>query len=374
MRLRRRPRYDTLQNETRRRGRAWGRWVYLLLVFGLVIWIFNLFFGELVYFQAEGIVLRDRVVIATQYPAEIADITVQEGDGVEKEEVIVELRSQEVEEKLASLYANFADVLARNTELQVRKNVIEAISPMAARNYNEARQARLASEELRSNGLLTASRRSELLTDEIDSAQLYTQVEAERQAISANLPDLEAAIGASQQALSRLRRTYANGVVEAPVTGIVGYLHVSDGSVVRAGEPLMEIFNGPPYVLAYVPSGALYELTAGDTIKISIGFNSFRGHVEHIYPVASQLPSEFQNTFQPVARAQVVRIEFEPGQATPTLFAKVALSAPGWPPAWLRRLFATTYSRSVGSLTDHVENISGSLLRMFGVVSKGDRP
>ncbi len=37
MRLRRRPRFDNLQNEVRKRGRAWGRWVYLALVAGLLL-------------------------------------------------------------------------------------------------------------------------------------------------------------------------------------------------------------------------------------------------------------------------------------------------------------------------------------------------
>jgi len=41
MRLCRRPRFDTLQNEVRKRGRSWGRWVYLALVGGLLRFSFN---------------------------------------------------------------------------------------------------------------------------------------------------------------------------------------------------------------------------------------------------------------------------------------------------------------------------------------------
>ena len=32
MRLRRRPRYDLLANEVRKRGTSWGRWLYLALI------------------------------------------------------------------------------------------------------------------------------------------------------------------------------------------------------------------------------------------------------------------------------------------------------------------------------------------------------
>jgi multidrug resistance efflux pump len=68
-------------------------------------------------------------------------------------------------------------------------------------------------------------------------------------------------IEASQNAIRRLTELYGDGVINSPVTGIVGSLHLSEGSVVREAEPLMEIFTGPPFVLAYVP--ALYNVQKG---------------------------------------------------------------------------------------------------------------
>lgn len=66
MRLHRRPRYDTLRNEARKRGRSWGRWIYLGLVAAFFAWLFDIFLGDLVYLRAEGLVMRDRVALATQ--------------------------------------------------------------------------------------------------------------------------------------------------------------------------------------------------------------------------------------------------------------------------------------------------------------------
>src|SRR5690606_32333163 len=132
----------------------------------------------------------------------------------------------------------------------------------------------------------------------------------------------------------------------------VGYLHVAQGSVVQPGEPLMELFTGDSYILAYVPEGALYSLQPGDPIKIKVGLNTYFGKVGRLYPVAGQLPEEFQNTFQPVSRAQIVRVEFDPGQGRPALFAKTKLSAVGWPPAWLKRLLTATYERVTGGASE----------------------
>jgi len=105
MRLRKRPRFDNLQNEVRKRGRSWGRWVYLALVLGLLFWVLDSFFGNYIYLRAEGLVLRERVVIATQYPAAVTELRVREGWNVTKGELLAQLRSQSVEERLAKLHA-----------------------------------------------------------------------------------------------------------------------------------------------------------------------------------------------------------------------------------------------------------------------------
>jgi len=58
--------------------------------------------------------------------------------------------------------------------------------------------------------------------------------------------------------------------------------------------------------------------------------------------MAGQLPKEFQQTFQPVRRERLIRVEFDPDQRDlPPLFAKTKLSATGWPPDWLRRLISS---------------------------------
>lgn len=351
MRLRRRPRYDTLQNEIRRRGRSWGRWIYLGLLCGLLLWIADLFIGNLLYFQAEGLVMRDRVVLATQYPAEVKKLNIEEGSRVTKGQFLAQVRSQKVEETFAQLYSDMAQAIGRATDLEVRDKVYKAIYPMAQHRYEEAHAARVATDSLPGQNLISNMRRAELLKGEIDSAQERTRIEAEQSTIEKNVPDLKAAVAASKDAVKRLREIYADGVLKAPDDAVVGYLHVAEGSVVRPGDPLMELFTNKPYILAYVPEGALYELEPGDPVKISVGFNTYYGRVARLYPLASRLPKEFQNTFQPAARAQVVRIEFDTNQNFPALFSKTKLSAAGWPPAWVKRIFAVPYDNITETLS-----------------------
>ena len=96
---------------------------------------------------------------------------------------------------------------------------------------------------------------------EVLSAESKAQLAGERDVIGREAADVRVAIEASQNAIRRLTELYGDGVINSPVTGIVGSLHLSEGSVVREAEPLMEIFTGPPFVLAYVP--ALYNVQKG---------------------------------------------------------------------------------------------------------------
>ena len=98
---------------------------------------------------------------------------------------------------------------------------------------------------------------------EVLSAESKAQLAGERDVIGREAADVRVAIEASQNAIRRLTELYGDGVINSPVTGIVGSLHLSEGSVVREAEPLMEIVTGPPFVLAYVPEGALYNVQKG---------------------------------------------------------------------------------------------------------------
>jgi hypothetical protein len=147
------------------------------------------------------------------------------------------------------------------------------------------------------------------------------------------------AIDSTQRAIERLAELYGNGIITSPVSGIIGVLTVSEGSVVREADPMMEIFTGSPFILAYVPEGALYDVQAGDRVRVGIGLASYDGYVGQSYDLAGRLPKEFQQAFQPANRARLIRVEFAPEQRDlPPRFAKARLSAAGFPSDWLRRM------------------------------------
>lgn len=339
MRLKKRPRVDALANEVRARKGSLGRWLYLGAIAAFVIWLGDLFAGDLVYFKADGLVLRDRVVIATQYPASIDIVDVEEGDELATGQPLLTVRSQSVEETLAELSSELAVLLTRAADMRVRAEVIEAIGPVVSKNLSSAQAARASAENSRTRGLFTVAQRAELFEQELSNVRADAEIRAERTAIAADLPTIEAAVERAETALSRLTENYAGGALRAPTDGVVGYLHVAPGSVVRAGEPIMEIFHGEPFVLAFVPEGALYTLEPNDGVTVRLGFDSHAGVIERLYPVTAELPPEFADRFNQQRRAPLAKIRLEPSATPPTLFARTRVTGKGWPPAWLKRLF-----------------------------------
>jgi multidrug resistance efflux pump len=350
MKLSKRPRFDTLQNEIRRRGNSWDRLIYLGLVGAFLVWMFDLFIGDHVYLRADGLVLRDRVVLATQFTAQVEALEVVEGGEVKQGQIVAQLRSKEAEETLAKLSSEIAIVAARRTQFRVRQKVISAVRTTAEHSFQTARVNRVKTEELIDANLISNKRVSELIESEFKTKLLLAEMEAEAIGIELDLPQLDAAISEAMQAREQLKKNYNDGRIDARVDGIVGSLPISKGSVARMGEPLMDIFTGDPYVLAYVPEGALYELQPGDPVHINIGLKTYLGEINRMFPVTSQLPKEFQDTVRPPPRARVIRISFAGGQQPPTLFAKPRIKAASWWPEWIGRyLFSpASHSRPAG--------------------------
>jgi multidrug resistance efflux pump len=192
MRLTRHPRIDTLQNEIRRRSHSWDRWIYFALVGAFLVWLFDMFAGDLFYLRANGLVLSNRIVLATQFTAQIDDLNVVEGGEVKTGQVVAHLRSKEAEETLAKLSADIASATARATQFGIRRKVIGAVRSIAQRSVDAARHSRDEAEQLIDHNLITNKRILETIDDELKSRLQLSEMEAEDVAIEQDLPQLQA--------------------------------------------------------------------------------------------------------------------------------------------------------------------------------------
>lgn len=316
-------------NEPRSRRLALIRWVYLSIVFALALWLGNFMYGDRLFLRSEGLVLGDTAVIAAEFPVTVKELLVREGESVRVGKIAAIVSSQNVAETIARLAADVAARVIRQSELRIRSDVIDAMIPVAEHRQQFASGARKEFESLLNRRYLALNQHATALENEYHGIQDLQTLKSERRIVDSELRTLESALADAQSAIADLRRIYDDGRLAAPMDGVVTRLVASKGSVVRAGEPIIELSGDHRFVLAYVPTGALYSVEEGDEVTISSGMQVAHGKIVRVEPFAAALPREFQRAFTPVERQQVIRIEFLSGETPPPLFSKVTVRSDG---------------------------------------------
>jgi multidrug resistance efflux pump len=329
---------ETFTNEPRIHRQSVIRWIYLTIVAGLAIWLFNLFLGSFFYLRSEGMVLGEPAVVAAEFPMTVREISAHAGDRVRAGQVAAVVSSQAVAESIARMADNQADRSVRLSELQVRRQTVDSVISLAAARQSITADARERLESLQARGWLPIDKRVAAVDSHFRSSEDLAQLIAQQLALAGQISTLADAFAQADHAEEDLRHLYGGGELRAPIDGIVGPRLTEKGAVLGAGQPLMEIYGNDRFVLAYLPTGGLFSVLPGDRVTISTGMLTFAGVIVRVEPIAVVLPREFQRAFTPVDRKQLIRVEFSPGQELPPLFSKVTLSSAELVPAWMRAI------------------------------------
>jgi multidrug resistance efflux pump len=343
---------DKVPRNPRSNRAAIIRWSYLVGVLVLGGWLGDLFLGGFFYLRSEGLVLGEPAVVAAEFPVTVRELRVREGERVEAGDVAAVVTSQSVAETLAKLTADLGARQNRLSELRVRVQTIDSILGLAETRERIATEARKELESLLGRGLLSIDKRTAAVDSEFRSRQELESLKAERRVVEAELLTLKAAYADAEAAVRDLRGLYNDGKMQVPISGIVSRRAAEKGSVVRAGEPIVEVYGHQRYVLAYLPTGNLYTIVPGDRVEIKTGLRSVSGVVKRIEPYAAALPKEFQRNFSPVDRQQVMRVEFSEGNDVPPLFTKVQLRSAFEMPRWAANLWDKVSGWASGPGTD----------------------
>lgn len=324
-RLRERPRIDTLANDVRRGRSNWTRTVYVGILLLCSLWLGDYLLGPYLYLRSEGMVLAPSVTMATEHTATIRNMYVQEGERVSVGQRIASLTSQDVAESIARLSIDLATLKARESELKARYARAQALLQLASDRSRMAKETRQRYDVLQHQGLLPSDKLNATIDSEYRSLSDVEALRAEVRAFDEQLAGLSFAIGKAEQAQGDLETTYGRGQIAAPFDGVIGRRYVESGTVVTAGAPLVDVYTDAKYILAYLPTGTLYDSAVGDSVTIDWGVRHVHGVITAVEPVATVLPKEFQTAFKPVARNQVIRIGIasDDPASQPPLFSKV---------------------------------------------------
>jgi multidrug resistance efflux pump len=314
--LKKRPRPDDLKTQQRRATNRAGRMIYLGLLGVFALTMANFLFGDLVFLRADGQVVRDRTTIAATYIARVEAIDVEQGQEVTPGDPVLRVQSAEMLERLADLSAGQARLAAKAAEW---------LLPIAEKRAAETAKVLAQFEQLSDANLVTSARYDDALRARYEAQEAVVKLQAEQTTLSEEVAALETARTDATRALDDLRAHYAEGLVRAPVEGSVGTLVPSAGDVYRPGEPMLSIYSGDAYVLAYLPRRYLFTIETGMKVSVTSGRNTATGVITQILPFTDALPKEFQNTFKPQDRSQLARIRLDQPGTFP-LHEKVQLS------------------------------------------------
>lgn len=339
--LKNRQRPDNIPNEQRVIRSKTGRTIYIVLLclFGLVV--ANYLFGDYVFLRADGLVLRDQHVIATPYVARVEAVDVREGQEVDAGSVLINLQSTEILERLADLSTKRAELVAKATDFKVRSENVAQLLPLAERRADEAVNTIKQFDDLAAAKLVTSARYQEALKVSYEANRDRVSLRTQRQVLQEELDSLDEALEDAADAISKVEALYDNGTVRSPVNGSIGATVPSVGNVYRPGEPILSVYSGKPYVLAYLPRRYLFPISVGMEVRVSDGREATFGTITEILPVTDTLPREFQNTFKPSDRNQLAKISLSSDSSFP-LNQKVGVSRfpkIGGAPEHLRNLF-----------------------------------
>ncbi len=328
--LRKHARVDALKNDVRSGGVAWGRYIYLALLSSLFLFILNFFAGSYIFLRADGLVIKDSYTVSPLYTARIKKVFVKRGDTVKRNQPLLELESATLMLQLAQISTEVANLANKTAQIKARTTVARALLPTARKHAGETAKTLYKLTSANRKDLVTSRRFEQAMSDKINAKAKLSELEAESSVFSDEaLEHIEAAQKDAQKALDDLKRLYNNGKVNAPVNGTVGTQLVTEGDVLLVGKPLLQVFAGDAYILAFLPKRYLFTLSPGQTVTVQSGSIKAIGTIEKLLPVAASLPKEFQNSIKPTGRQQLVRILLPKGH--PFVISQNIIIKGHWP-------------------------------------------
>ncbi len=298
------------------------------MLLALLLWVADAFVGHLVYFRAQGLVVSDAAELASEYTATVDSVSVDRGQRVEKGEEVARLRSQAVSERIARIAADIVAAQGRLSEVVADREARERLLVEARDRLARTRAMREQYEGAAERNLLTGAERLDIGERYYSSLREVETLQGTIQGLKAEAEALRTRLRSAEQALADLRAGFDDGALRAPWSGLVIDIAVVEGSVVTPGEPIVRVAEEDGYVLAYRPTGTLYDIAVGERVTVSTGVSYYAARIAEILPLTAELPPAFQQSFKPTRRQQVMRIVFT--DERPPLFASVSVSRPGW--------------------------------------------
>jgi multidrug resistance efflux pump len=290
-----------------------GKIIYLAIIGALVVALFHFAAGHLYLMRGDGFVYASNTVVALEFDARIAALYVEEGDTVEPGQALLRYDSFALRRDLVEFSTRISELERRLSEARIQKARLDATVETAS-DYSElTREVENAVARLRSEGLAPNSRISTEAARGFEARRDLLGFIAERDQTAVEAVRLADGIERTRRYLDDLIARFDHGEVRASERGVVTNLAISAGAVAKKGDPLLRVFSGKRFILAYLDDSSPVSRAPGEPVIVALptGMPAL-GRIARITSVAGRLPEEFQPRFKPATRQQLVAIEIDP--------------------------------------------------------------
>lgn len=287
-----------------------GKYIYLttlLLVGALIV---HTLFGHWYVLQGEGFVYSENQAIALEFDTTVSNLQVQEGQRVQKEDLLFNFDSFDLKNQLFTMALQLSDLQERYSNALIQLTEIDAQLISAGHFASFTKDLDKALETLQKRKLMAPTQMSAEVQRGYDARTAITSYQTQKKQITHSLQVLEKNIEEATTYYQALQSYFNSGELRAPEAGVVTQLNVFPGSVLGKGNTALQIFYGPRYILGYLNAQTWVSHKVGDKVLVNIpGLGTKIGVIDRLFPISDKLPEEFQPRFKPTQRSQVAFIE-----------------------------------------------------------------
>ncbi|PSO46904.1 MAG: efflux transporter periplasmic adaptor subunit [Cyanobacteria bacterium SW_9_44_58] len=244
-------------------------------------------------------VARRNSKLGLECGGELTEVLVEEGDRVAAGEPIARLDTRNLSVQKQQLQAQHSRALAQLEQLKngSRQEKIAA-ARARVRNLQEElelkQKQRSRREFLYQEGAISQEQRDEAVSGEQALQARLDQAESQLQELlngtrQEEIAAQKATVEELQAKLEEIEIKLSQSVLTAPFDGIVSQRFLDEGTVVKTGQPVIELIgNTAPEARVGVPPSVAQQFQEGASAKLTIDGDSYQGTVTSIPPEISE--------------------------------------------------------------------------------------
>jgi multidrug resistance efflux pump len=301
--------------DVRRESVRFGKYIYLAVIGAILLSLFHLAFSHFYLLQGEGVVSSRHDTVALEYDASVRRLNVVDGEMVEPGAPLMEFDSVWFWRTTVDLSTRIAELQRQLSETNIQKARLDATIATASKYADFTGNLEKALRELREKGLVPNARLSTEALRRFEAERDLLAFKAEREQMDQEIQTLKENLARAQSHYVQLVQSFGDGVIRARSRGVVANISATEGAVVTKGQPVMQVFGGERYILAYLDDDSPVSRDPGDPIIVSVPGSAYiMGRISAVTEIADRLPAEFQPKFQRAGRKRLIVISVDGGQ------------------------------------------------------------